>query len=525
MKHTTHARRYGRTYLTSLVAGFGLTLTMLPGAARAQFTCAGDCQGTGMPAVNDVIILVNIVLGNAQASACPDGIPPGDTPSVTLIIQTVNNILNGTCVAPPTPTPTPGMAACGDGVIEAPETCDNGGTCIGGDNAGAHCTAESDCMGQGVCIGGSKNEWACDSNSDCDSNVCRKCVVQGGTGCAANCTMETDVPFNLVPGVVSNGTIQANTSGAVVHGDSLTIPLPLTGGQTFTIGHEGADGTIPIVVKASSVHFPAINVGGIACACVRGEAAQTCGGTLFNKDGSTTTDCTAGFVQGSCSTTATTSCYVDSDCPSGETCKVTACNGTKPCTYVHGSGNSATGIVACGAGLTGIDLSFTQDNINGTPSPAQIMLSGTGPAGSGILLNSTAIGQALGACTGTDTTVYGADGMFCTDDDPFGTNDQGAPNRGTVATLPLTTGTATAEFTNANGTADDTICVCGGPSAGSPSCPASDCTSPWTVMGAPIDCTKLEAGNVSGFSTAGAFTSPGQNVIGDAVVTDVFFAQ
>src|SRR5262249_24351009 len=36
------------------------------------------------------------------------------------------------------PTPT-----CGNGVVEPGEDCDNGGTCVGGTNAGTHCTAES----------------------------------------------------------------------------------------------------------------------------------------------------------------------------------------------------------------------------------------------------------------------------------------------------------------------------------------------------------------------------------------------
>ena len=92
--------------------------------------------------------------------------------------------------------------SCGNGVTEAGEECDDGGTCIGGSNAGTHCTAESQCIGNGVCIGGYKAETACDpTNPDaCPGGTCKKCVPQGGDGCASNCTTETTVQMPLVPG-------------------------------------------------------------------------------------------------------------------------------------------------------------------------------------------------------------------------------------------------------------------------------------------------------------------------------------
>ena len=56
--------------------------------------CAGDCEGSGDVTVNEIIILVNIDLGTADPSACPNGIPSGDTVDITLIVQAVNNALN-----------------------------------------------------------------------------------------------------------------------------------------------------------------------------------------------------------------------------------------------------------------------------------------------------------------------------------------------------------------------------------------------------------------------------------------------
>jgi hypothetical protein len=49
-------------------------------------------------AVDDILVLVNIALGNAEASVCPYGIPSGRQVDVALIIQAVNNALNG-CAA------------------------------------------------------------------------------------------------------------------------------------------------------------------------------------------------------------------------------------------------------------------------------------------------------------------------------------------------------------------------------------------------------------------------------------------
>lgn len=58
--------------------------------------CVGDCKGMGSVHINDIIILVNIVLGTAQPSACPHGLPTDSPVNITLIIKAVNNAL-GEC--------------------------------------------------------------------------------------------------------------------------------------------------------------------------------------------------------------------------------------------------------------------------------------------------------------------------------------------------------------------------------------------------------------------------------------------
>jgi hypothetical protein len=65
------------------------------GIAPALAPCVGACDGTRTVAVNDIIILINIALGNAEASSCPYGIPAGGQVDIALILQAVNSALNG----------------------------------------------------------------------------------------------------------------------------------------------------------------------------------------------------------------------------------------------------------------------------------------------------------------------------------------------------------------------------------------------------------------------------------------------
>ena len=55
--------------------------------------CIGDCNGGQAVTVDEILILVNIVLGSAQASTCPYGIPSGAEVDIAVIIQAVNHAL------------------------------------------------------------------------------------------------------------------------------------------------------------------------------------------------------------------------------------------------------------------------------------------------------------------------------------------------------------------------------------------------------------------------------------------------
>ena len=141
----THTQRLLAAALAALLG------TGLAGTANAQ--CAGDCNGDGTVAINELIVGVNIALGSAQVSACSSFDTNGDgMVAINELIAAVNNALGGctagpTATATPTATPTQGTpvptatvtptrnaTGCGDGFVDVLgqrgpiETCDDGNT-------------------------------------------------------------------------------------------------------------------------------------------------------------------------------------------------------------------------------------------------------------------------------------------------------------------------------------------------------------------------------------------------------------
>jgi len=444
-------------------ATVGLLVAGRPATVRAA--CTGDCDGSGSVTVDEIVILVTMATGVAPRPACAAGAPSRDgTVAIDDIITAVNNALLGSC-APVT------QDLCGDGAVDPPEECDDGGSCVGGSTAGTHCMADAECgLDQpGMCVDGTKLGAACRVDTDCPGSSCVRCRVFGGDGCAANCTMETSITFRLVPGMTDGLRIQPGTSGAELFGDVFThLPLPLEGMQTLTIGKE-RDGRIPGVIKAASVQFPPIPVSSIACACVRGVPMKTCGGTLFDEDGK---------LAGNCSDNVPNS---------------VACPADRPCAFVHGPGNSAEGMIGC-HGLDPIDVAMTQDcnaTPGGAPGSPQLVLSGVGPAGSAFLLNTIQVGTPTGPCTPS----------FCTDADPVSV-------RGAATTLAYTTGTASATTLNISNLPGESL-------------------GPCTATGVPFNCPDLTGAqpSVSGARLATAFTSCDADTVGDICVTTNLVAE
>jgi hypothetical protein len=454
-----------------------LALALHVPSAGAQ-TCAGDCNTNNEVTVNEVVILVNIDLGSAQLTSCPSGDIDGNTMiTIDEVVSSVKNLLEG--------CPT-GPALCGNHTREEDEECDDGGFCLGGTNAGTACVSDGECAGEGVCVDGAKAYWACNDDTDCGSgSTCVRCRPAGGDGCSANCTLESPVEVTLVPGMADENMVDLipGTSGIVVHGDAIpSLPLPFPAGvsQTLTIG-KARGGKVRAAVKAANVHYPPIPVGdpAIACTCLRGVAIKTCGGTLFNVDGSSAANCTPDYTAGD-----------------------SVCAGSKPCAFVYGPDNAAEGVVGCES-LAGVNIMVEQDSggVSDPPGPPVVTVSGTGGPGSAVLYNATGLGFVLDRCEGSGA-AYGGDGMFCTDDDS-------QASRGMITPGILVTGTASGRITRANGTEDITVPFEGVIEA----------------HGAPLSCDGLANGNVSGSALAGIFTMLDAETIMDIVVTNVQIAQ
>jgi hypothetical protein len=429
-------------------------------------TCACDCNQDLAVTVDEILTAVSIALGSSSVSVCLQADPDGSgIPTVDEIITCVNNALNG-------------CPEGGAGQVE--EECDNGGLCVGGLNAGVACDSESTCIGDGACFGGANDLRGCDSNDDCVDAPCRRCRPYGGDGCAANCTSEVDDACNLIPGVIVGGVdIQPGTSGATIYTPVIPIiPLPLSGTQVATIG-KLVDGIAPAVIKASSVVFDPINVANVACACVRGVEARRCGGMLFDKNGVATANCTPGFAE------------------------VEVCPENRPCAAVHGPGNTASGFIRCGD--PGFDVDIVQDcngTFGGEPFPPIVLIEPSATPvlptdGSGVIAVSSAIGTVVGQCTGA-MPAYGADGRFCTADDPI-------ESRGTPGTAPFTTSIASALVNNAGNTFNP--------------------VGPYVTNGVPFNCPANGLITVSGTNLAGAFTLCDVPTLTDAVVTTNFICQ
>jgi hypothetical protein len=108
--------------------------------SEPNILCIGDCDGSGDVIVNELILMVEIALGDAPISACPAG-KCGTSPDITVdcIVAAVRATLSGcsapipteTSIGPPTPTailtrtpaeptPTPSLTSCVDSLVGGP---------------------------------------------------------------------------------------------------------------------------------------------------------------------------------------------------------------------------------------------------------------------------------------------------------------------------------------------------------------------------------------------------------------------
>lgn len=260
----------------------------------------------------------------------------------------------------------------------APDQCHTTATCIaanavctGGTNDGTACTNDGACTGGGACVGVCNNPMATDGTTCDDGDACNvgeSCQTGLCTGGAApDCTAAGD---------------QCNTAScdpAGTEGNCDTV-MPLTGNVPCT---DGDPCTLPDVCTNGLCTSSSPACTGTAPVCQSlicdPVATGVCvGGTNPGVGCTNDTPCTGGGVcsVGVCSTTATTRCARDGDCPVGETCNLactaqavadgTACDDSAPCT----DNDQCTGGACAGVSAPGcVPCSVSSDCDATNPDP------------------------------------------------------------------------------------------------------------------------------------------------------------
>lgn len=76
--------------------------TATPSPTASPIRCTGDCDGSGEVTVDELLILVNIALGNRPLNACAGADTDGSNEiEITEILAAVNNLLSGCGSHPP----------------------------------------------------------------------------------------------------------------------------------------------------------------------------------------------------------------------------------------------------------------------------------------------------------------------------------------------------------------------------------------------------------------------------------------
>lgn len=400
---------------------------------------AGDCGHDQLTSINDLQKCINWFLGDEfliVQDCLPCDVDGDGSVGIDEIQKVVNCFLDA--ADPFCPRASVYDGVCGNGQREGSETCDDG------------------------------NNY-------------------GGDGCAANCTLETDLTLNL-------GDQASTQSGAIVQTIQFSLALPITGSQIFTIGQprtrpvRGADGftnfegnELPFagVVEKNRGRIEPVVVPGLVCACLRNVTLQACGGRTV--------------VPGDKSKICTLDVFENID-PS-------VCPANDPCKPVFGPGVSLAGSISCNGGR---DLNY--DLIANSSTLQTTFQRGGGEADvGGTALAYTALGLIFdgGSCsTEPPGGKKGPDGIPCTDDDAV--DVLGDPDL-----ILLTTGSARGAVLNANSQPGQNIDA-------DSSCGQLPCAT--TADGAAKSCADLLAGDAAGVCMAGAFAKLSEPATGDVVV-------
>jgi cysteine-rich repeat protein len=435
----------------------------------AQEPCAGDCDGSGSVAINELVRCVSIALGNADVSTCDACDVNGDGEvKVNELVAAVNAAL--------TQCGGGGMARCGNGSVETGEECDDGNN-FGGDECSANCTDES-----------------------------------GRTGVFDPAqTISSVQSFGLLVGPL-------HLTGSQV----LRVGKPR---DTDTLGPDGSvifkAQEVPVVIKAEELVIEPISVLGALCACVRGVPAPELFGDGVSGSGRVScneeglTDIDYRVIQDHNTSPGDPDNLVEATPDDAECDDVSILPG----------GTTSSACVE-GVGATCDDAELF--NHIGVCNGPRVLTRSGGPAGRGsaFILNNSAIGLLSGGpCDSTpldmrpgrrcpdgsrppepDLSDYGPDCLPCTADDM---------ELGNANNLPTTTGTAEAAVFDANNEGDtiDEGLACNNR--------GDICVT--SVTGRPVNCDAVISGEGAlGGALAVAFPALHAETIRDNVTTTLF---
>ncbi len=325
------------------------------------------------------------------------------------------------------------VVVCGNGVVEAGETCDDGNTAAGDccsptctyDAPGTACTSDGNvctndvCNGAGACLH-PNNTAPCDDGlfcngaDTCGGGTCTHAgnPCTGGSECADTCNEAADNCFDPAgTACTSDGNVctndQCNGSGACTHPNNTA---PCDDGLFCT----GAD----ICSGGACTHAGSPCAGGPECADTCNEAADNC----FDAAG--------------------TACTSD-----GNVCTNDQCNGTGACTHPNNTASCDDGLFCNGA-----------DTCSGGTCAAHA----GNPCAGGPECADTC-NEAADNCFDPAGTACTSDGNVCTNDQCNGTGACTHPNN----TAPCNDGL----FCNGSDTCSGGTCThTGNPCTGGPEC-------------------------------------------------------
>jgi hypothetical protein len=330
-----------------------------PTPTRPNGTCIDDCNGDGAVTIDELILGVNIVLGSADASACPSFDCCGDLrsciPDITCIIRAVGYALDGCGGTLPTPTPSDCRSApCGGDCVICPP-CTSGGICNG-----ALCqvgVCQADAAGTCQCVPvqtPTPTPTPTPVSPQCSSVPCGgSCTIcppcSPDTICPlASCWLGACQPDDA--GVCQCVPVQAPTPtpqcSGVPCGGSCTISAPCTPGPNtvcpdFVVLGEcqldplnGCQCQPAQPVTPTPAPTPVLYHGHTCCACadaacadfawVEVEPVCPLGCQTFT-DAECEAPCHGGPVSGPATCASLTPCTTDADCDDGNGCTADRC--------------------------------------------------------------------------------------------------------------------------------------------------------------------------------------------------------